>query len=130
MKILKVTFLSIIFFFQSAGPVADFCCQILKVPEFIENLNVQAADRGISFLEIVTTHYPGQKDSSAQKNEHHDGESPLQGHHSCTHGIALISPEKFEFISVEFSEAQRMSIFYQPPFSSASLGSIFQPPQV
>ncbi|QED37171.1 hypothetical protein FK178_05360 [Antarcticibacterium arcticum] len=130
MKILATTILSFLFSFQSSGPVMDWCCELLKIPNLVEHYNEQTADTGITFFEFLDYHYGDQESSKNHENDAHDGELPLQGHHSCSHGISLISPEKFGLISIELPENQRTSIFYQPPFSSASLGSVFQPPQV
>jgi hypothetical protein len=61
MKVLATTFLSIIFLFQSSGPVMDWCCELLKIPNLIEHYNEQTGDTGIGFIEFLDYHYGDQK---------------------------------------------------------------------
>ena len=108
----------------------DWCCELMKIPSLVEHYNEQAEDTGITFFEFFDNHYGDRENSQNHENDSHDGELPLQGHHSCAHGISLLSPVRFEFVSVDLLEKHEISSFYQSLFSSASLGSLFQPPQV
>ena len=129
MKFFVTTFLSFMILFQTSGPVADLCCELLKLPNLIEHYEECAAGAEISFEDFLDAHY-GDRSESPEHEDRHDGKLPLQGHHSCSHGITVLNSEIFEFAAIEFIEAPRASIFYQAPFSSASLDGIFQPPQV
>lgn len=108
----------------------DWCCELLKIPNLVEHYNEQTEDSGIGFTEFLDYHYGDQKKVERHKDDGHDGKLPLQGGHSCSHGISFINSEDFGFITIELSEDQRISVFYQPPFSSAILDSLFQPPRV
>ncbi|MDT0647079.1 hypothetical protein HC174_12245 [Salinimicrobium sp. CDJ15-81-2] len=130
MKILATTFLSVIFLFQSSGPVTDWCCELLKIPNLVEHYKEQSADTGITFFDFIDYHYGDQKKFPGHEKDNHDGELPLQGNHSCYHGMAYVDSPNLETYSLGIPEAKTNSLFYQPPFSSASLGTIFQPPQV
>ncbi|UJH91900.1 hypothetical protein LZ575_04435 [Antarcticibacterium sp. 1MA-6-2] len=130
MKILATTFLSFIFLFQSSGPVMDWCCELLKIPNLVEHYNEQTAGSGIGFIEFLDYHYGDQKNLNRHQDDGHDGELPLQGHHVCSHGFSFVNSDTFELAVIEPLEDQSISVFYQPPFSSAALGGIFQPPQV
>ena len=108
----------------------DWCCELLKIPNLVEHYNEQTEDSGIGFIEFLDYHYGDQKNVERHKDDGHDGELPLQGHHGCSHGFSFVNSEAFELIVIEPFEDRNTSIFYQPLFSSASLGRIFQPPQV
>jgi hypothetical protein len=77
---------------------------------------------------ITTTEI--RKNLNRHQDDGHDGELPLQGHHVCSHGFSFVNSDTFELAVIEPLEDQSISVFYQPPFSSAALGGIFQPPQV
>lgn len=130
MKTLATTFLSLMILFQSSGPVTDWCCELLKLPKLIEHYKEQAADTGITFIGFLDYHYGDQEKSEKHEDDNHDGELPLQGHHSCSHGISFVDPVVFELNPIEIPENKKRLIFYRPSFSTASLGSIFQPPQI
>ena len=108
----------------------DWCCELMKIPSLVEHYNEQAEETGITFLEFIDFHYGDLEKSPNHEDDGHDGELPLQSHHSCAHGISLLSPEKFEIVTVDIIEEHELSSFYQSLFSSANLGSLFQPPQV
>lgn len=129
-KFFVTTFLSFLLLLQSSGPVADLCCELLKLPNLIEHYKECTAGAELSFEDFLDAQY-GDRSELPEHDDKHDGKLPLQGHHhSCSHGITVLNSEIFEFTTIEFIEAPRASIFYQAPFSSASLGGIFQPPQV
>ncbi|HET8753118.1 MAG TPA: hypothetical protein VFM59_02075 [Salinimicrobium sp.] len=107
----------------------DWCCDLPKVPNLIEHFNEQAEDSGISFLNFMDYHYGDKENSPSHENDGHDEELPFQGSHSCCNIIAYIDSSNFETYSLKVSEVHTAPLFYQPSFSSASLGSVFQPPK-
>lgn len=108
----------------------DLCCELLKIPNLVEHYDEQTEANGIGFIEFLAYHYGDQKDFENHKDDEHHGELPLQGHHVCSHGISFVNSHSFELIVIEPLEHQSTSIYYKPSFSTATLDSIFQPPQV
>ncbi|MBZ9731101.1 hypothetical protein LB467_15505 [Salegentibacter sp. JZCK2] len=129
MKTLALTFLSLIFLFQSLGPTMDWCCNLPKIPNLVEHYKEQAEDTGISFLKFINDHYGDQETSQSHEKDGHDEELPFQGSHSCCNVLVYIDTLEFKSFSLEFPQPQTTTTFYQRSFSSASLGSLFQPPK-
>ena len=110
----------------------DWCGDLLTIPNLVEHYNEQAEDTGISFLDFIDYHYGDKEISQNHDKDGHDGKLPFQSSHShsCCHTIVYIDISDFETDSLRVAEAQTQPMFYQPSFSSASLGSVFHPPQV
>lgn len=131
-KLITTAFLSFIFLVQPLVPGMDWCGDLLSIPNLVEHYNEQAEDTGISFLSFMDHHYGDKGIFQSHHKDEHDGKLPFQGSHchSCCHTIVYIDTSYFKIDSFKILKGQTQPIFYQPSFSSASLGSVFHPPIV
>jgi len=128
--ILHISF-SFLFLAQAMGPGMDICCELLKIPTFIDHYQEQAQEDGTSLLEFIDVHYGDQqKSQDFHQDDEHDENLPFHGQHQCFHGNVYVtpSPNSVKLIAINFFDYTKKSP-YQFLLGYELSESPFQPPK-
>lgn len=128
--ILSISFV-FLFLAQALGSSMDLCCELVKLPSFIEHYQEQAQKDGTSLAEFIDVHYgDGQRDQNHHQEDEHDDQLPFHGQHQCFHGNIFVTPStnKINLVAYVFFGPTRLS-YYHFLLGFEYSESPFQPPK-
>lgn len=107
---------------------------VVSIDDLISHMRFHNETYGDNFFVFLSKHYGELKEQHHKQQEHEQGDHerlPFNNNHHCHHPAPVVFFVKQEEAvpSVVYVDIKETHFIYTPPFSSAHLSGILQPPR-